>query len=318
MKCYLKALIAFIALILTVGNVTAQELTVSPNALNFGWVRVGEAGELTLTFINTGQSRLEVQRVEYMDWDNFEIYCIEVLEAQTTLLAIYRAGIMYRHQYGEDPSSVEELIEFGYIRIRDEIAREWRFSLIGSNPIVQIEAVSTDQMMEGAGHFVLYDVFTNRFTGFTYSGRFNLAAHETRPYVIRFIPTEVREFEENLTIYSNDPENDELIVTMFGNGVLKVGDDPTRRIPNEYYLSAAYPNPFNSTTTIRYGLPYPGLVSLQVYNPLGQCINTLFEGYRQAGVYTENMNAGSLPSGLYLIKLNAGEIELSKKVMLVK
>ena len=83
-------------------------------------------------------------------------------------------------------------------------------------------------------------------------------------------------------------------------------------------LYQTYPNPFNSITTIRYGLPYPSRVSLQVYNLSGQRITTLFEGYRQAGYHTANLTADNLPSGLYFIRLDAGVKVMTQKVMLIK
>ena len=88
--------------------------------------------------------------------------------------------------------------------------------------------------------------------------------------------------------------------------------------PSNFILHPTYPNPFNSITTIRYSLLYPSNISLQIYNLSGQRMTTLFEGYQQAGVYTTNLNAGNLPSGLYFVRLEgAGEV-LSRKVMLMK
>ena len=88
--------------------------------------------------------------------------------------------------------------------------------------------------------------------------------------------------------------------------------------PNEFRLLSVNPNPFNSSTTVRYGLPYPGNVSLQVYNLSGQQVVTLFEGFRQKGIYTEHFSAGELPAGLYFLRLKAGKSILIRKVTLVK
>ena len=71
-----------------------------------------------------------------------------------------------------------------------------------------------------------------------------------------------------------------------------------------FHLYPAHPNPFNATTTIRYSLPFPGLVSMQVFNQSGQRIVTLFEGQREAGFYSVNLRAGELASGLYFVRLN--------------
>ena len=88
--------------------------------------------------------------------------------------------------------------------------------------------------------------------------------------------------------------------------------------PLSFILSPAYPNPFNSTTTIRYDLPSPNHVSLQVYNLSGQRITTLFEGHNQVGMHTLNFDAGEMPSGLYFVKLYAGGQAFTQKVYLIR
>ncbi len=95
-------------------------------------------------------------------------------------------------------------------------------------------------------------------------------------------------------------------------------DDPTITIPGMFKLYPAYPNPFNSTTTISYGLPYRSNVSLRVYNPSGQRITTLFEGYKQRGFHTTTLSANNLPTGLYFVQLNATNQVLTQKVMLIR
>jgi len=95
-------------------------------------------------------------------------------------------------------------------------------------------------------------------------------------------------------------------------------NDPDSSIPDKFLLSAAYPNPFNSTTTITYGLPHTGNVSLKLYDPLGQQIRTLFEGNRQAGIYAFNLFGGNLASGMYLVKLSSGDRSLCQKIILTK
>jgi type II secretion system protein G len=87
-------------------------------------------------------------------------------DAQATIGAVYNSVKMYRQDFGEDPTSVEELQELEYLEIDEGTLRQWSFTLIGSNPITQIEAVSTAEMKGGAGHVVLFDVETGRFTGY--------------------------------------------------------------------------------------------------------------------------------------------------------
>ena len=97
-----------------------------------------------------------------------------------------------------------------------------------------------------------------------------------------------------------------------------VPDDAPSPVPADFTLLAAYPNPFNSSTTIRYGLPVAAPVSLQVYNTLGQQITTLFEGYRKAGFHTSTLSVADLPSGLYFVHLKASNQVFTSKIMLIR
>ncbi len=89
-------------------------------------------------------------------------------------------------------------------------------------------------------------------------------------------------------------------------------------LPEFISMYSAYPNPFNSTTTIRYGLPYPSNISLQIYNPFGQRIGTLFEGFQHPGIHTTMLSVANLPSGLYFVQLEAAGELFTQKVMLVR
>ena len=89
-------------------------------------------------------------------------------------------------------------------------------------------------------------------------------------------------------------------------------------IPIEYALHPAFPNPFNPITTISYGLPLDTEISLNVYDIKGRIITTLIEGIRTAGMHSVDWNAENLPSGVYFVKLNAGEFTQTHKLLLIK
>ena len=89
-------------------------------------------------------------------------------------------------------------------------------------------------------------------------------------------------------------------------------------IPTEYALHPAYPNPFNPVTTISYGLPLESDITLNIYDVEGRRITTLTEGIKTAGTHTIEWNADGYPSGVYFVKLDAGEFTQTQKLMLVK
>ena len=88
--------------------------------------------------------------------------------------------------------------------------------------------------------------------------------------------------------------------------------------PSKFELSQNYPNPFNPSTTIEYALPKSGLVSMRVYNILGQEVATLYQGFQKAGSYKVDFNASKLASGVYLYKLESNGLSLTKKMILMK
>jgi hypothetical protein len=86
----------------------------------------------------------------------------------------------------------------------------------------------------------------------------------------------------------------------------------------EYALHQNYPNPFNPTTRITVDLVDAGLVSLKVYNLMGEEVATIVNGTMTAGSHLVTFDASNLPSGMYLYKLNVNGYTSSKKMMLMK
>ncbi len=80
-----------------------------------------------------------------------------------------------------------------------------------------------------------------------------------------------------------------------------------------------FPNPFNPTTTIRFDVAQSSVVSLKVYNLLGQVVTTLVDGQNMSqGTYQVQWNAKDLASGIYLYQLEAGDVKVSRKMILLK
>ncbi len=86
-----------------------------------------------------------------------------------------------------------------------------------------------------------------------------------------------------------------------------------------YSLLQNYPNPFNPTTTIEFHLPQPDIVTLKVYNVLGAEVKSLLVNERKAaGVHTVVVDAGDLPSGVYLYKISTSRFTQARKMCLVR
>jgi hypothetical protein len=89
-------------------------------------------------------------------------------------------------------------------------------------------------------------------------------------------------------------------------------------VPMKYSLEQNYPNPFNPSTVIKYSIPKAQVVTLKIFNVLGQEVATLINKQQIAGNYEVSFNASKLSSGVYIYQLNAGSFSYSKKMMLLK
>lgn len=101
-------------------------------------------------------------------------------------------------------------------------------------------------------------------------------------------------------------------------GTSPIGIGNNQNILKDYHLAQNYPNPFNPSTTIEYNLIKSGLVSLKVYDVIGREVATLVNEVQTAGVKSLQFDASSLPSGIYIYKISAGDFSDTKKMILVK
>ena len=118
------------------------------------------------------------------------------------------------------------------------------------------------------------------------------------------------------TVYFDDLDVQKISTT---TGVKSVSGNA----PHSFELSNNYPNPFNPSTKINFGIPNDGMVSLVVYNVLGQRVRTLADAPMAAGQYSitwdgRNDAGSTLSSGVYFYRLQAGATAIVKKMLLLK
>ena len=85
-----------------------------------------------------------------------------------------------------------------------------------------------------------------------------------------------------------------------------------------FSLDRAYPNPFNPTTTLSFALPVTYNVTLVVYDINCWLIDMLMNGNMDSGYHSGIWNADSHASGVYFVKMVAGDFVNTQKLMLVK
>lgn len=90
------------------------------------------------------------------------------------------------------------------------------------------------------------------------------------------------------------------------------------RIPSDNSLGQNYPNPFNPSTEIKYSIKNAGVVSLKIFNVLGQEVKTLFNEYKNPGLYKTRFNFNDMPGGVYVYTLKGEGLSISKKMIFLK
>ena len=133
---------------------------------------------------------------------------------------------------------------------------------------------------------------------------FKTIANETRLVIV------VPEGEELFT-FEGDFEIVDMIVANSEGGIAV-------SVPTAFYLSEAYPNPFNPTTSMTLAVPKAGLVSVHVYNVMGKVVATLANGYMDASTYNLTWDASNASSGMYFVKAEATGSVTTQKLVLMK
>ena len=96
------------------------------------------------------------------------------------------------------------------------------------------------------------------------------------------------------------------------------GTDPELLALTGFSLSDAYPNPFNSSTHLRYSLPLDGDVDIRLYDILGKELEVVTKDFKPAGEYGVDLHLGNLESGVYICRIRSGRFSDSKKLLLIK
>ncbi len=129
--------------------------------------------------------------------------------------------------------------------------------------------------------------------------------------------------QEDLTMYNleaadTDSASDHLPTIMDIASILPVSVETISSVPANFTLLAAYPNPFNPSTTIKYSVGQAVHVELAVYDLLGRQVFLLVNESQAAGEYSKKFDANGLASGVYFVRLTAGDFVESAKVILAK
>lgn len=88
--------------------------------------------------------------------------------------------------------------------------------------------------------------------------------------------------------------------------------------PAKFFLNQNYPNPFNPNSTLRYTVPKVSVVSIKIYDIMGEEISTLVNEVKQPGTYEINFYAQGLASGIYIYRMVADGFSATRKMNILK
>lgn len=230
-------------------------------------------------------------------------YWVRASQPGALVLASSQASAVKQERGGRVPDG------YGWIEVRDEAARRMRLYFSGALP----DTESLDQFdlppAPPAGSFdVRYS--TNRYVAGAVSGREAevpvIVSAAQYPLLIRWDLTHepasawLRMGGKKVPIAGSGSVQMQSPVS-----TLSLVISPSGPLPTSYTLEENYPNPFNPVTTIAYALPANSLVTLNVYDVLGQEVATLVNSSQAAGYHSVRWAGGNSPSGIYYYRLEA-------------
>ncbi|HEX9253719.1 MAG TPA: DUF5666 domain-containing protein, partial [Ignavibacteriaceae bacterium] len=115
-----------------------------------------------------------------------------------------------------------------------------------------------------------------------------------------------------------DPSTNKTALQIQSKISTPTGIDESPVVVNNFVLEQNYPNPFNPSTIISFTIQADQLVTLKVFNALGEEVTTLVNGNLAKGSHSINFNANGLSSGFYLYRLESGNQVQVRKMMLMK
>tara|TARA_Y100000768_G_scaffold347479_1_gene295772 strand:- start:1038 stop:1562 length:525 start_codon:yes stop_codon:yes gene_type:complete len=143
------------------------------------------------------------------------------------------------------------------------------------------------------------------------------------PNFIRINHFDGDKFKELVTFV--DGTNVSAQIEQLGGYILSynVHNDPNIVYPENFGIKLCYPNPFNPTVMINYEVDKDSFVKMNIYNILGQKINSIDYGFKTIGEHTakwngKNSNGFMMPSGTYFIEITNSYLSSIKPVTLIK
>jgi hypothetical protein len=154
----------------------------------------------------------------------------------------------------------------------------------------------------------------------------NLVFEITDPSVtsVTLEAVSLAEPEHNLTFVYNERDNEGVLTQRTEEPKFErttmdfTSGSVDANLPKVFALKQNYPNPFNPKTKISFDVPKSAQVEVSVYNLLGQRVETLVDGYMDAGAHSVDWDAARYSSGVYFYRISTPGFSETKKMTLLK
>ena len=149
------------------------------------------------------------------------------------------------------------------------------------------------------------------------TGPFKLEKDKPQEIIIAYVIGRGTDYFNSITVAR---ENVQRVIEEYESNFASMtySPPPAASPVTSYILYQNYPNPFNPFTTIRYELPQDGVVTIDIYDILGQKVKTILNEFKRADRYEVTFNSAGLASGVYIYRMKVNEFITSKKMVLVK
>jgi uncharacterized protein (TIGR02145 family) len=246
----------------------------------------------------------------------FSYWRNDAVDNQTDRLT-YNEGLVFRN-----PDIQTKKVNLEAITQLTECESGFQFlnCKIGQNDSVRLETTANNRVaLVNMGPAKTYDLNIVK-TCDSLSGQFNhdsitLPAHSTHFIVIGLPDLSQNHVKIYEDIGSMGNISDSLIIT---NQFKGLANSVNTGIDDHLSLIQNYPNPFQTTTTIKYRITEPGFVSLKVFDTMGKEVANLVKEQKPVGDYSIEWNAAQYGGGIYFCQLKNGCFLMTKKMLLIK
>jgi len=287
-------------------------LGASPRFINFGSVALGMVKDTVLTVANSGAAALNVTSI-VSSGNPFTVHTVsaslmpgqslvDTIQFKPAALGAAFGSVVISSNASTSPDTIQV---FGTGVGGPVLQLSSRLVAFGNITIGQTKDTTVTVTNAGNDTLTIVGITVTSTAAFGASQPLHiLLPGQSFDDTISFKPVNAEPAQTYIIFASNSAGSPDTIkVTGKGTSATGVASGGPV-VPDHYSLAQNFPNPFNPSTTIQYGLPAASRVTLRIYNVLGQVVADLIDGEQQAGMYEVNWNA-NVSSGLYFCRIEA-------------